>query len=156
MSDYPANEVLQNLGRNINENVPATKAMRPAVYGHIWGCFDSEFCRKHKNHFTRILAADCLWMPQEHENLVRSIEFFLSESSDARVFVVAGFHTGRAKVVPFFDVAEEAGFSIEMYEVDVDGNRREWERERDGGKENVTERKKWLVVADMRRALSIP
>lgn len=89
----------------------------------------------------------------EHENLARSMVHFLSDSPDARVFVIAGFHTGRAKVAPFFEeVVPEVGLEVEeIYEMDAEGKRRAWAKERDGGREDVGERKKWCVLARLRR-----
>lgn len=80
---------------------------------------------------------------------------FLSLRENARVYAVAGFHTGRAKLAPFFDVAQDEGLEIEsVAEVDVAGVERSWLTERDGGKENVSERKRWLVVAVLKRPLA--
>lgn len=80
--------------------------------------------------------------------------YMLSTDSDARIFSIAGFHTGRAKLVLFFQEAVAKGLEIEsIYEEDAQGNRREWMEERDGGTENVTERKKWLVIAILKRRL---
>jgi len=70
-----------------------------------------------------------------------------------RVWVIAGFHTGRDNVASFFDVADTVGLEIEeRWEVDVEGRRREWLRDRAGQVgEDVTGRKRWLVVAVLRR-----
>lgn len=77
---------------------------------------------------------------------------FLSFNATARVWIVAGFHTGRANVASFFEVAVEAGLEIEeIWERDINGGEREWMTERDSQAEDVTERKKWLVVAILRR-----
>ena len=94
-------------------------------------------------------------MPWEHESLAQSMLHFLSKEPSARIYCIAGFHTGRAKVAPFFEeVVPEQGLEVEdIYEMDVDGQRRPWDKERDGGLENMGERKKWLVVARMRRAV---
>lgn len=49
-------------------------------------------------------------------------------------------------------MAEEEGLYVEeIYEEDADGVRREWAKEKDGGTENVTERKRWLTIARLRR-----
>ncbi|EME87717.1 uncharacterized protein MYCFIDRAFT_75560 [Pseudocercospora fijiensis CIRAD86] len=70
----------------------------------------------------------------------------------ARVLAIAGFHTGRLKLANFFDVAVSQGLEVEeIYEEDVNGSRREWVRERDGGREDPTARKKWLVIALLKR-----
>ncbi|KAF2502589.1 hypothetical protein BU16DRAFT_587888 [Lophium mytilinum] len=153
VSDYPAPELLANITKNVESNVPCNLRSHLSVRGHEWGDLDSPFSTEKAGCFTRILAADCLWMPWEHQSLARSMLHFLSPSPDARVFVIAGFHTGRAKLAPFFEeVVGEEGLEIEeIYEMDANGVRREWRPERDGGLENMGERKKWLVVCRLRR-----
>ena len=156
ISDYPAPELLANITRNVENNVPESLRSCLSVQGHEWGTLDSAFSKANAGRFTRILAADCLWMPHEHHNLARSMLHFLSPSPNARVFVIAGFHTGRAKLAPFFERAVgEEGLEIEdIYEMDADGKRRRWQVERDGGTEDHGERKKWLVVSRLRRQQS--
>jgi nicotinamide N-methyltransferase len=91
-------------------------------------------------------------MPQQHTNLLTSMNHFLSSDPSSRIYAIAGFHTGRVKVAAFFDAAEEAGLEVEFIEeVDVLGNVRPWAKERDGGRENITERKRWLVTARLKR-----
>lgn len=122
------------------------------VCSHKWGDLTDRLAQSHAEHFTRIIAADCLWMVGEHESLVESMLHFLSHDEDAQVWVIAGFHTGRAKLAMFFDTAVEMGLEIsQIYERDVEGHERAWKRERDGGREDVTERKRWLVVAILKR-----
>jgi hypothetical protein len=109
------------------------------------------FPESYKHHFTRILLADCLWMPHQHQNLHHSIRYFL-HLIHGRVLVVAGFHTGRQKMAGFFNskALEEVGLEVEsIVEKDPIGKEREWVVDR--GVEDVTERKRWLVVAVMRR-----
>jgi hypothetical protein len=79
---------------------------------------------------------------------------FLSDSPDARIFCIAGFHTGRAKLAPFFaETVPKFGLEIEdIFEMDAEGRRRVWAERRDGGREDIGERKKWLVLARLRRA----
>lgn len=104
--------------------------------------------------FSRVIASDCLWKVTEHENLVKSMLHFLSsdESQRARVWVAAGFHTGRSVVRDFFEVAERGGLVAErIWERNSrSGEEREWMGERDG--EGVGERKVWCVLAVLRRA----
>lgn len=152
VSDYPAPEILANISVNVNKNVPQPHRSRTSVKGHEWGVLTDEFSTTYANTFGRIIAADCLWMPYEHRALAQSMFHFLSHEDEARVWVIAGFHTGRAKLAPFFDVVVEEGLEIEsIWERDVDGHEREWKAERDGGKEDVTGRKRWLVVAVLKR-----
>lgn len=67
--------------------------------------------------FDRIIVADCLWMPSQHVNLIKTITAFLSptqpssehsRSSPSAALVVAGFHTGRRIVSNFFSLATES------------------------------------------------
>ena len=152
LSDYPAAEILANLEVNAEKNIPHETSSKVEVKGHEWGVLSDPFSQSHAGYFTRILAADCMWMPWQHQNLARSMLHFLSHDIDARVWVIAGFHTGRARLAPFFDVVMEEGLELEkIWEQDADGVEREWMKERDGGREDISGRKKWLVVAVLRR-----
>jgi nicotinamide N-methyltransferase len=77
---------------------------------------------------------------------------FLSLSPEARVFCIAGFHTGRVKIALFFEkVVPTSGLEIEaIYEMDAKGVRRPWKAELEGVVEDVGERNKWLVVARLK------
>lgn len=153
MTDYPAPVVLENLHKNVHAVIPDHSSSRASVQGHEWGIFTDDFAKESAGRFSRVLAADCFWMPQVHEELSRSMLHFLSNDPKARVLAIGGFHTGRAKLAGFFDVASEQGLEVvSIYEEDALGNRRPWAKERDGGRENTTERKKWLVIAILRRA----
>lgn len=152
ISDYPAPIVLANIKRNFEKNIPDHLRSNVTIQGHEWGVLDDDFAGSHKNHFSRVIAADCFWMPWQHQNLAQSMLHFLSTDPGATVLAIGGFHTGRAKLAAFFDVAEEEGLHVEeIYEEDCDGIRREWVKEKDGGRENVTERKRWLTIARLRR-----
>jgi len=152
MTDYPAPAVLANNRRNVQDAVPVALAHRCSIEGHEWGSLKTPFACSRAHSFTRILAADCYWMSGQHESLVQSMLHFLTLGADGRVFVVSGFHTGRARLANFFEVAVDAGLDIEeIYEEDVGGRRRTWEIERNGGIEDVMERKRWLVVAQLKR-----
>lgn len=155
ITDYPAPPILAAIKKNVANNVPAALQPNVTVEGHTWGSTGSPFECSHAHHYTRILAADCLWMPWEHENLAKSMLHFLADVPEARVLCIAGFHTGRAKIAPFFEeVIAQQGLQVEdIFEMDADGRRRPWAVERDGGTENIGERKKWLVLARIRRAV---
>ncbi|CAN9261898.1 unnamed protein product [Alternaria alternata] len=155
ITDYPVAPILDTLQSNVAKNVPELLKPNVTVQGHQWGSTSTPFETSHAHHYTRILAADCLWMPWEHQSLAQSMLHFLSNEPSARIYCIAGFHTGRAKVAPFFEeVVPEQGLEVEeIYEMDVNGQRRSWAKERDGGLENMGERKKWLVFARIRRAV---
>ena len=147
MSDYPAQAVLANIRANAARAIPSQLNDRYQVQAHEWGDLGSCFASSYKHHFTRILAADCFWMPNEHRSLVQSMLHFLSMAPGGRVFAVAGFHTGRTKLANFFDVAIREGLKIEeIYEEDDRAMTREWMKERDD-----PDRKKWLVIARLKR-----
>ena len=148
MTDYPAPEILGNIKVNVETNVPESMRSSTTIQGHEWGVITDDFSRAHANGFSIILSADCLWMPWEHLGLVQSMLHFLSYDEGARIWVTAGFHTGRAKLASFFDLVTETGLEVEeIWERDIDGHEREWVKERDGGREDISGRKKWLVVA---------
>jgi EEF1A N-terminal glycine/lysine methyltransferase len=155
ITDYPAPEVLGNIRDNVERNVLSRKDKTGVgevrVEGHEWGVLDDTFAKENKESFGRILVADCLWMPWQHENLLRSIRWFLK--MDGRVWVVAGFHTGRAKMRGFYEKSalRETGLEIErIWERNAEGLEREWVMDR--GVEDVTERKRWLVIGILKRA----
>jgi nicotinamide N-methyltransferase len=95
-------------------------------------------------------------MAAQHANLVGSIVHWLGQKPDSCALVVAGFHTGRSVVQDFFDVAtgedrdKHAPLSLaEIYEIDVDGGRREWQAER--ADETQAQAKRWVVVGVLKR-----
>ena len=145
LSDYPSQKILSNLKFNVDRSIPE-KLRYPrkvAVQGHEWGVLTDEFSKSHAGHFTRVLSADCLWMDGNHYGLAQSIAHFLSDKEEARAWVIAGFHTGRAKLVSFFDIISQAGLEVEaIWEQDADGYKRDWDRERED-----KERNRWMVVA---------
>jgi hypothetical protein len=94
-------------------------------------------------------------MPSQHRNLACSIARFLSrDTPGACALVVAGFHTGRNVVADFLEQFQrshneegpvrELAIS-EIYEIDVNGERRPWQKSR--LKESKEDAKKWCVVA---------
>ena len=148
LSDYPTEAVLENVRRNVRENV--REGQRATVQGHAWGEVEDEFAMGNAHRFGRVIVADCLWIPEQHRNLARSVEHFLEMSDTAQVFIVAGFHSGRDRMVPFFEIVEQVGLVVDsIYEADVEGRERPFKRDR--GDENVLDRKRWLAVAVLRR-----
>jgi EEF1A N-terminal glycine/lysine methyltransferase len=167
VTDYPAPVVLKTLRDNVAAN--SHPSFSPKGYivaaseegggleieGHSWGEFNGPLAQGNRHAFDRVFAADCLWMPWQHENLRRSIAWFLRDDTTSKAWVVAGFHTGRQKMRGFFDVEglKAAGLEVERIgERDCDGVDREcvWDR----GYEEPTVRKRWLVIAVLRRTPS--
>ncbi|KAI1371519.1 hypothetical protein F4677DRAFT_435419 [Hypoxylon crocopeplum] len=164
-TDYPSATVLETLSRNVAANTKPecspSGTVAPLITGaHAWGELDTPFAAQHRSRFDRVFVCDCLWMPWQHANLHRSIAWFLKDresSPSARAWIVGGFHTGRAKMSGFFDDAAlaAAGLKAEsLWERDCDGVERAWAWDR--GHEDVSERKRWLVVGVLRRLTSSP
>ena len=89
-------------------------------------------------------------MPHQHANLLSSIRWFLAP--EGRAWVVAGFHTGREKMRGFYATEALATADLEIeriWERNADGKEREWVEDR--GREDITERKRWLVIAILKR-----
>ncbi|KAG7289458.1 hypothetical protein NEMBOFW57_005829 [Staphylotrichum longicolle] len=139
-TDYPAPPVLKTLEENVKAGVQAKNAPRGRfaveevlVAGHGWGDLEGPLARENERAFDRVLAADCLWMPWQHENLRRSIAWFWGGGGGARAWVIGAFHTGRDKMAPFFDGEKLAEVDLEvehLWERDCDGQDRAWVRKR--------------------------
>ena len=98
--------------------------------------------------FTGVLAMDTLWLTNQHLPLARSISHYLAPRGKA--LVIAGFHTGRPRVESFFEVVEDVELAVEWIgEVNTEGIWRQW---RLGREDDVMERKRWCVVALLKRA----
>ncbi|KAB8270911.1 hypothetical protein BDV30DRAFT_157742 [Aspergillus minisclerotigenes] len=158
ITDHPsspafAGAIAFNVDHNVRKSPSTTEVI---IKPHEWGTLDSDpWAVDKKGTFTRIIGADCYWMSSQHENLVNTMKWFLAPGG--KVWVVAGFHTGRTIVAGFFETAVNNGLEIErIYERDLnsgaeDGKevRRDWAPEREGeGPEN---RRRWCVIALLKR-----
>jgi hypothetical protein len=171
ISDHPSSPAFTGaIDFNIVANLPLALRSRISAHPHEWGILGDAFSQQNHGRFTRIIAADCLWMKSQHENLVRTVLWFLATKStssdgnvdggfqrDGRVWLVAGFHTGRAIIASFFETAVQMGLEIEdIYERDLNAGeeagevRRDWMPFREG--EGPANRTRWCVVAVLRRA----
>lgn len=175
ITDYPAPRVITNLRDNAERNIKSefsplstlhqlrgcaakpstTPRFSPAVAeveGHAWGDLSTPIAETNHHAFDRALVCDCLWMPWQHANLARSIDWFLKNDAQARCWVVAGFHSGRAAMRDFFRPGTLAGVGLEVeriWERDVDGVERDWSWDR--GIEDPGARKRWLAIAVLKR-----
>ncbi|OAA79746.1 hypothetical protein LEL_03232 [Akanthomyces lecanii RCEF 1005] len=167
-SDYPSETVLGPLRDNLQRGVvrraaAAAAAAAPAscddksstqqvaVEGHAWGALDDDFSTRDKHAFDRIMAADVLWMPWQHDNLRRSVDHFLARDDEARAWIIGGLHTGRANMALFLDEEElkRLGLEIEhIWERDCQGAEREWKEVREDDDRN---KKRWLNIIVLKR-----
>lgn len=170
----------QNVKENVLERLrPDNTTSKPVIniFGYTWGTtkmyLPDQYGKPAPDQlgvFDRIIIADCLWMRAQHVNLVKTILHYLDPSQeDACAFVAAGFHTGRAIVREFFDIAtgqdmeeNEAGEegdekdeellavqgrlkAADIFEIDTNGVRRTWLPIRPG--EDKQQAKRWTVCA---------
>lgn len=150
LSDYPAESMISNLTRNVDSLIPGVTRQQVSIVGHVWGENTRPLTDAGSTgRFDIILIADCLWMPEQHEALCKSLAECLAKSKSARIYCVAGFHSGRRKMSAFFPQAERMGLipDKEIFEVDRKGSIRKWSASRP--EEDSVERKRWLVVADL-------
>jgi EEF1A N-terminal glycine/lysine methyltransferase len=161
ITDHPSSPALSSgaIEANAHESLELAKRRksRPevSINPYEWGSVTDAFAQENCNHFTKIVATDCLWIPSQHRNLAHSIAHFLSkETPDACALIVAGFHTGRHIVADFFRQFPTSGGSgdtleklsiAEIYEIDMHGVRRHWLEYRPN--EAKEEANKWCVVA---------
>lgn len=147
VTDHPSSSGLHTaLPANVHALPPHLRP-RISIQPHAWGSFCDAFAQTHAHAFTRILAADTLWLSSQHDALLQSMAYFLKWGVRAAVWVVAGLHTGRGKVAEFLEKVSGVGLVVnEAWEVDVDGDFRKWRdvREKENG-----DRGKWCVVATL-------
>jgi Lysine methyltransferase len=150
LTDYPSPPLLQTLRLNACRNISDPLLSNIKVEAHLWGDTASDFAKNHGHNYDRVLAADTLWLTSQHENLAKSMSHFLARNSKARVMIVAGFHTGRPKVAHFFEIVPNFGLVVDqIWEMDSDGTRREWDPQREGV---IGEGKRWMVLAVLKWA----
>ena len=165
LSDYDSPSLLANLMSNVEANIPKAMWRKVKVQGYIWG-HDSAVITQYIQHashstdyryrptFSRILVADCFWISDQHGPLVATLSQLLDRSASARVYVVAGFHTGRSTLANFFYLAELHGLVPDEDKIEekniINNSTRPWADDR--GIEDTMEQKKWLVIAKLKWA----
>lgn len=133
ITDYPAPAVIKAIEDNVSANLPTDTNGETSVVGLDWANPES-FLEENSTSFTRILAADTLWLSSLHEAQVGCITSLLARTGGARVHVLAGLHSGRACVRQFLRIASASGLVI----TGNGGKGIEWDR--------LNQR--WLDVAD--------
>ncbi|KAF8507305.1 putative methyltransferase-domain-containing protein [Hysterangium stoloniferum] len=148
LSDYPDDAILACLKENIKRNNIPDASTR--VIGHTWGLDTTQL-----GLFDLVMAADTLWNPDQHFPFCQTLSRVLRRTSKARIFLVAGLHTGRWTIHRFLEILPQFHFEIDLMverKVDstfdsdaVDGRpmARDWMLEREG--EEESDRRKWIV-----------
>jgi EEF1A N-terminal glycine/lysine methyltransferase len=156
-SDYPDEELIAALEANVQRNRVAGCCW---VVPYAWGndpsvLFSSSNLQPSypagPEGFDVVLAADTLWNPDLHELFIKTLCLTLRRTPDARIYLVAGLHTGRYTLQTFMSLVEQFGLIIEhRIEREVSGDgRREWDVSRAEGEEEK-ERRRWVVNMTIR------
>ncbi|KAI0924212.1 hypothetical protein AcW1_006392 [Taiwanofungus camphoratus] len=149
-SDYPDECLIETLAGNIERN---DVRARCCVVPYAWGSEPSVLLEKvTRTHtlstrgFDAILAADTLWNPELHHLFVETLCSTLRKSEEARIYLVAGLHTGRYTIQAFLNVVHGAGLEVEeAIEREINGDgQRPWKVER-GENETEKDRRRWVV-----------
>lgn len=130
MTDYPDIELIQNMQKNIDEcdgsfERPGHIINTVAAVGFIWGgpsgpllaALNNAENESDKNRkFDVLILADLLFRHSEHGALVRTIKETMCQSADsvAYVFFTSYRPWKQALDMAFFDVAREAGLTVEQ------------------------------------------
>ncbi|KDQ13525.1 hypothetical protein BOTBODRAFT_33537 [Botryobasidium botryosum FD-172 SS1] len=141
LSDYPDPHILSTLAENVRRN--QLREVRVKVVGYAWGSdLPSELI---PHSFDVVMAADTLWMPEQHANFSQTLALLLKKTIGAKVYLVAGLHTGRWMIAEFMRVVATTGLGVqEIKEVSlINGEEREWKAEREN--EDDTKRRRWII-----------
>lgn len=127
---------------------------RVRVAGHTWGVAMDDVVEllptSLQSHlFDVVLLGDCIWDDLSHAALLKSITFLLGKRATSRVYMVAGLHTGRQRIVSFLRRAYRAG--LELRPLDLDASC-DWMKAKDkDGKESASEESQRLKDDDALR-----
>ena len=106
-TDYDDDSILAALRANVRRTLAdhpnhAPIVVAPHTWGHRMDDVSDLLSARAPVLFDAILLADCVWERFSHDALVKSITALLARTPSARVYMVAGLHTGRATLVHFF------------------------------------------------------
>jgi EEF1A N-terminal glycine/lysine methyltransferase len=154
-SDYPDEELIKTLRDNVERN---DVGQRCNAVPYAWGSDTFVFAYPavaHKNAgsstkddctFDIVIAADTLWNSQLHPLFLDALQRTLRRSANARIYLVAGLHTGRYTLQAFMDLVHEYGLDFaEITEKEVKGAKmRPWCVGRHN-QEDEKERRRWVL-----------
>jgi len=141
VSDYPDKHLIRTLSENVQRNTSTHCHVIP----YSWGSDIASFGNK-KGGFDVIVAADTLWNPELHFVFLETLRMALRKTHGARVYLVAGLHTGRFTLQAFLDAVGNVGLEVEdAVEREVCGEtQRPWSVAR-ADNEDEKERRRWVL-----------
>ncbi|KAI0349552.1 hypothetical protein OH77DRAFT_1224577 [Trametes cingulata] len=147
-TDYPDDALIRTLAVNVKRNEVSDRCR---VVPYAWGSDPSPLFLANGSRdaipgFDIVLAADTVWNSETHRIFIETLRLTLRRSPDARVYLVAGLHTGRYVIQSFLRLMDDAGFSAEsLTERRVGASEeRPWSVDRAEG-EDERERRRWVV-----------
>lgn len=124
-TDYPDEELVQNLRYNIQHGAAAAAVDNIVPEGYLWGASASKLTAHLDDGdgdgdggaggFDLLILADLLFNHSEHRKLVSSIQTTLKRAPEPRALVFFTPHRPWLfdRDMAFFDLAREAGFVVE-------------------------------------------
>jgi nicotinamide N-methyltransferase len=151
VSDYPDPLVISALEENIQRNGIGGRCYA-APYD--WGTSTASLLSTSDKFgsesplYDVIIAADTLWNSEFHDIFLQSLTMALRRSRSARVYIVAGFHTGRFTLESFRKMVAQARWGLEVLDLKErqvhTGENRAWDVSR-ADYEDERERRSWLL-----------
>ncbi|TBU47563.1 putative methyltransferase-domain-containing protein [Dichomitus squalens] len=153
-SDYPDELLIRTLAANAKRNDVEDRCR---VVPYAWGSDPAPLLQSQNADsdpipgFDVVIAADTLWNRDTHQDLVRSLQTTLKRCPHARIYVVAGLHTGRYVIHTFYKHALGIGLlPEELNERRVDASKesqRLWWPDRADDLEDEPTRRRWVAWA---------
>ena len=129
MTDYPDEDLIQNLKYNIHNSAAPTTLENIVVEGYLWGnaasnltsyisSVNSDAARgavAEGGGYDLLILADLLFNHSEHRRLVLSVQKTLKKTAEAKALVFFTPHRPWlfAKDMAFFDIAKDMGFVVD-------------------------------------------
>ncbi|CEH14538.1 Predicted methyltransferase [Ceraceosorus bombacis] len=110
VTDYPSAPVLSALQASVRKEGTQIK-----VRGLEWGNEEAEsrlLSETSQRGFDVILAADTLWLTDQHPLLLHTFRRLLKPEKNAVILLAFGFHTGPFTALKFLELAAEAGLVV--------------------------------------------
>lgn len=162
-SDYPDETLIRTLEENVKRNDVEDRCR---VVPYAWGSDTAPLLQSQNADsdpipgFDVVIAADTLWDRDTHQILIRSLQNSLKRCPHARIYLVAGLHTGRYVIHTFYKRILGAGLLAEEFkERRVDASKeyqREWWPRRANDAEDEPTRRRWVVWAVFKWHRSLP
>ncbi|KAF2865525.1 putative methyltransferase-domain-containing protein [Massariosphaeria phaeospora] len=117
VTDYPDADLIDNLRHNINHCKLLPEQSRIVAEGYLWGASTRDLTKhtSENSGFDVLILADLLFNHSEHGKLVQTVQLTLRKSPASRAYVF--FTPYRPwllqKDLAFFDLAREAGFTVD-------------------------------------------